>query len=407
MEQNYDSAIVESNIQKQWQDSPVAITEEDLGKEKFYCLSMLPYPSGELHVGHVRNYTIGDAISRYQRAQGKNVFQPMGWDAFGLPAENAAIKHGVSPHDWTIKNIKTMKKVFDALGYSFNWDRELKTCDPSYYHWEQWLFLQLYKKELAYQKESMVNWDPVDNTVLANEQIVDGKGWRSGAVVEKKLINQWFLKITDYAQELLDDLDLLEGWPEQVRAMQKNWIGRSEGYEVKFKVCNEKELLDIFTTRLDTLYGVSYIGISAEHPLAKKAIAENKTLANQVKKLKQHDVSESTIATLDPEGIKTEFKAIHPLTKKHLPIYICNYILPEYGTGAVMAVPAHDARDHAMAVKYDLPILPVIETKEDWDYTKAAMTETGTLINSQDMDGLNKIQAIKDIASLLEKKQSC
>jgi len=403
MEQEYDSAQIESQIQKAWKEQPL-ITEETLDKEKFYCLSMLPYPSGELHVGHVRNYTLGDAVSRYQRAQGKNVFQPMGWDAFGLPAENAAIKHKVSPHDWTIKNIKTMKKVFDSLGFSFNWDRELKTCDPDYYRWEQWLFLQMHKKGLAYQKESMVNWDPVDNTVLANEQVVDGKGWRSGAPIERKKIKQWFLKITDYAQQLLDDIDTLDGWPEQVRTMQKNWIGRSEGYEVNFKVINQKEPITIFTTRLDTLHGASFIAISPEHPLVALAIKEDKSLANKVKKLKQTDVSESTIATIKPDGVATPFKVTNPLTRKQMPVWVCNYVLSEYGSGAVMAVPAHDSRDHVLAVAKDLPILPVIETKEEWDYQDKPYTGTGILINSAEQNGLNRSQAVKAIASALEEQ---
>jgi leucyl-tRNA synthetase len=407
MQQQYDSLSIESAMQERWKNDNLFTTEEDLNREKFYCLSMLPYPSGELHMGHVRNYTIGDAISRYQRAQGKNVFQPMGWDAFGLPAENAAIKHNVSPHDWTIKNIKTMKKVFDALGFSFNWDREVKTCEPDYYRWEQWLFLQMYKKGLAYQKESMVNWDPVDNTVLANEQVVDGRGWRSGALVEKKLLKQWFLKITDYAQELLDDIDCLNGWPIQVRTMQRNWIGRSEGYEIPFKVVGQKEVLTVFTTRLETIFGVSFIAISSEHPLAKLAMQEDKSLASAVKKLMQHDVSESTVATLKPDGVLTSFKATNPLSRKQIPIWICNYVLSDYGTGALMGVPAHDTRDHAFALSKDLPILPVIHTKESWDYEKEAFTGTGALIHSGEFDGLSPFQAIKAIMSHLATEGKC
>jgi leucyl-tRNA synthetase len=402
----YDPAAIEAAAQSYWQENHCFTTKEDLTREKYYCLSMLPYPSGELHMGHVRNYTIGDTISRYQAARGKNVFQPMGWDAFGLPAENAAIARGLAPAEWTQKNIKKMKKQLAPLGFALNWDRELATCDPEYYRWEQWLFLKMYEKGLVYKKEATVNWDPVDKTVLANEQVVDGKGWRSGATVERKRIPQWFFKITDYADELLDDLDKLDGWPEQVRTMQRNWIGRSTGLALDFSVIKQKEDLQVFTTRPDTLMGVSYLAIAAEHPLAIAAAEANPDIAKFVKKLAQNKVAEADIATLEKLGVDSGFRAIHPLTKKHLPIWITNFVLMDYGTGAVMAVPAHDERDHEFALKYDLPVLPVIKHKgkKAWDYEQAPYTAKGPLINSADFTGLTAKQGTHAICQTLIEK---
>lgn len=402
----YQPKAIETQAQQDWANDNLFDTKEDLSREKFYCLSMLPYPSGELHVGHVRNYTIGDTISRYQYAQGKNVFQPMGWDAFGLPAENAAIKHGLPPAEWTKKNIKKMHKQLEPLGFALNWDRELATCTPDYYHWEQWLFLKMYKKGLVYKKEATVNWDPVDQTVLANEQVIDGRGWRSGALVERKRIPQWFFKITAYADQLLDDIDTLDGWPEQVKTMQRNWIGRSKGMRISFNVLKNKERIDVFTTRCDTLMGVSYLAIAAEHPIAKHAAESNSDIAKFIASSKRSNVAEADMATMEKLGIDTGLKAIHPITKKHIPIWITNFVLMDYGTGAVMSVPAHDERDHEFALKYHLPIQPVIKTKgkKEWDYQQAAMTEKGSLYNSGEFDNLNAKQAFKAIEVALAEK---
>ncbi|MDF1796804.1 MAG: leucine--tRNA ligase [Coxiellaceae bacterium] len=404
MKADYAPQEVEAAAQDYWQQNNCFESREDLSKEKFYCLSMLPYPSGELHVGHVRNYTIGDTISRYHTALGKNVFQPMGWDAFGLPAENAAIERDMPPAEWTQKNIKKMKKQLAPLGFAFNWDRELATCDPEYYRWEQWLFLKMYQRGLVYKKEATVNWDPVDQTVLANEQVVDGRGWRSGALVERKRIPQWFFKTTDYAQELLDDLDLLTGWPEQVVTMQRNWIGRSEGMHISFAVLKQKEAIDVFTTRQDTLMGCTYLSIALEHPVAQLAAEENPDIAKFIKKMAKNKMAEADIATLDKQGIDSGFKAIHPITKKRIPIWITNFVLVDYGTGAVMSVPAHDERDHEFALKYDLPIEPVIKAKgrKAWDYEAAAYTGRGPLINSGDFDDMPSKTAFKAIAEALE-----
>jgi leucyl-tRNA synthetase len=406
---DYDPKTIEGTAQEYWQKNACFDTKEDLSKEKFYCLSMLPYPSGELHVGHVRNYTIGDTISRFHYAKGRNVFQPMGWDAFGLPAENAAIKHDMSPSAWTQKNIKKMHKQLKPLGFALNWDRELATCEPDYYRWEQWLFLKMHEKGLVYKKEATVNWDPVDQTVLANEQVVDGKGWRSGAPVERKRIPQWFFKITDYADELLDDLDTLTGWPPQVREMQRNWIGRSKGLSIDFSVVKQKSPITVFTTRQDTLMGCTYLAIAAEHPLAAIAAEETPAIAKYIKKITKNKVAEADMATLEKEGIDTGLRAIHPITKKRLPIWITNFVLMEYGTGAVMSVPAHDERDHAFALKYQLPIQPVIKHKgkKAWDYEEEAYTDKGPLINSGDFTGLTSKQAFKAIdAFLIDKNKA-
>ena len=399
LDHEFEPTRIEQDAQRYWQDNQCFAAKEDLSREKFYCLSMLPYPSGELHMGHVRNYTIGDVIARYQMAKGRNVLHPMGWDAFGMPAENAAIKRQLSPADWTEKNIKAMRKQFQQLGFSFDWTREIKTCDPEYYKWEQWLFLKLLSKGLAYKKDSWVNWDPVDQTVLANEQVVDGKGWRSGALVEKRLISQWFLKITAYAEELLSSLDTLTEWPEQVRTMQRNWIGKSEGLEIQFPIHNRKSAITVYTTRADTLMGVSYIAIANDHPLAKKAAEKDKDIAKFIKSCAKGQVAEAEMATQKKTGVFAGFYVKHPISNEKLPVWITNFVLMEYGTGAVMCVPAHDERDHEMALKYELPINPVIEAK-NWDYQKAAYTEAGKLINSGDFDGLSSKQAIEKIARI-------
>jgi leucyl-tRNA synthetase len=395
----YNHATTETEAQKYWQNKQSFSAKEDLNLEKFYCLAMLPYPSGDLHMGHVRNYTIADVIARHAHLEGKNVLQPMGWDAFGLPAENAAIKHKLPPAAWTEKNIKKMRKQFKQLGLAYDWSREINTSSPDYYRWEQWLFIQLFNKGLVYNKKSIVNWDPVDQTVLANEQVVDGKGWRSGAPVERREIPQWFFKITEYAEELLEGLDKLEGWPEQVRNMQRNWIGKSEGARINFTVRKQpKNPISVFTTRADTLMGATYIGIALEHPLAQIAAEADEAIAKFIKKMKKTKVSEAELAQQEKCGIDTGMTAIHPITKKHLPIWITNFVLMEYGTGAIMSVPAHDQRDYEFAHKYDLPIKPVIECKNKKDEAAdAAMTEYGTLINSDKYDGLTSRKAIKKI----------
>ena len=356
----YRPAEVESAAQGFWDQTRSFEVVEDPARPSFYCLSMLPYPSGALHMGHVRNYTIGDVISRYQRMIGKNVLQPMGWDAFGLPAENAAIKNRTAPAKWTYANIEHMRGQLKALGYAIDWSREFATCSPDYYVHEQRMFVRLMKKGLAYRKNAVVNWDPIDQTVLANEQVIDGKGWRSGAVVEKREIPQWFLKITDYAQELLDGLDTLDGWPESVKTMQRNWIGRSEGLEFGFRVDGEEELLQVYTTRPDTLMGVTFISIAAEHPLAIRAAQDNPELAAFIDELRQGGVSEADLETQEKRGMATGQWAIHPVTGEDIPIYVANFVLMGYGTGAVMAVPAHDQRDWEFATRYGLPIRPVI-----------------------------------------------
>lgn len=406
MQNTYDPSAVEQSAQEFWSSNHSFEVREDLSQEKYYCLSMLPYPSGELHMGHVRNYSIGDVITRYQIMKGKNVLQPMGWDAFGLPAENAAIARNIPPNEWTQKNIKKMRKLLEQLGFAYDWKRELATCDPSYYRWEQWLFLQMYKKGLAYKKDSVVNWDPVDKTVLANEQVVDGKGWRSGAVVERREISQWFFKITAYADELLEGLDKLSAWPEQVRMMQRNWIGRSEGITVKFAIYRRKSHLEIFTTRPDTLMGVTYLAIAAEHPLAHERAKKDPAIAKFIKKCKKTQVAEAAIATQEKEGVFTGHYAIHPITQERLPIWITNFVLMDYASGAIMAVPAHDQRDFEFAQKYKLPITPVIQPpkESDWDFNAKAYTDEGILIHSGEFDGLNSEHAKKTIAEYLIKK---
>ncbi|MGE4349104.1 MAG: leucine--tRNA ligase [Candidatus Berkiella sp.] len=408
IELQYHPQKIEPQVQNDWDKQQSFAAKEDLSKPKFYCLSMFPYPSGHLHVGHVRNYTIGDVIARFQRMLGKNVLHPIGWDAFGLPAENAAIKHKVPPKDWTYQNIAHMKSQLKSLGLSFDWSREIATCDPDYYKWEQWLFIKMYEKGLVYKKKSMVNWDPVDQTVLANEQVIDGCGWRSGAKVERRAISQWFLKITDYAEELLKDLAQLTDWPEQVCTMQTNWIGRSEGVSFQFAVDHpDTAPLEVYTTRIDTLMGVTYVAIAAEHPLAQTALSLNPALQPFVDKVKQMKVAEADMATMEKEGQATGLYVIHPITQEKLPVWIANYVLIDYGTGAVMAVPAHDARDYQFAQKYNLPIKAVIRPQDSAtpDLSEKAYTESGVLFNSAQFDGLSTTDAKTTIAQALEEKK--
>ncbi|MEM7401365.1 MAG: leucine--tRNA ligase [Pseudomonadota bacterium] len=406
MSDSYNPQEIEHLVQQSWEEQQAFKAIEDEKKEKFYCLSMFPYPSGRLHMGHVRNYTIGDVISRYQRMQGKNVMQPMGWDAFGLPAENAAIKNKVPPAKWTYENIDYMRAQLKRLGFAYDWGRELATCHPKYYRWEQWFFTKLYEKGLVYKKKATVNWDPVDQTVLANEQVIDGCGWRSGAVVERKEIEQWFLKITAYADELLSDIEQLKGWPDQVKTMQHNWIGRSEGVEIRFDV-PEHASLSVYTTRPDTLMGVTYVAIAAEHSLAQFAGKNNPKVREFIDSCKQTKVSEAEMSTLEKRGIDTGLFAIHPISEEEIPIWIANFVLAEYGSGAVMSVPAHDQRDWEFANKFGLSIKPVIaKNKNDAqvDISKSAFTEKGWLFNSQSFDGLSSQQAFEKIATHLEQQ---
>lgn len=403
MESLYNPQIIEEQAQQYWQKKQSFHVSEDLNKEKFYCLCMFPYPSGTLHMGHVRNYTLGDVIARYQRAKGKNVLQPIGWDAFGLPAENAAIKHGIHPAEWTTKNIESMKKQFLRLGNGYDWRREIATCDPSYYRWEQWFFIKLFERGLVYKKNAVVNWDPVDNTVLANEQVVDGRGWRSGALVERREISQWFIKITAYAEELLNDLDTLEHWPSQVKQMQRNWIGRSEGVEIQFHVAELNKRFKIYTTRPDTLFGVTYIAVAPEHPIAKLAAENNAEVASFITSCQGIKMAEADLATMEKKGVATGLYAVHPLTQEKLPIWVANFVLMQYGSGAVMAVPAHDERDHEFAHRYGLPIKQVIETPSEWDIQTAAYTGTGSLLHSGDFDAQDSEAAKKTITEHLTK----
>lgn len=404
----YDPQTVESEAQAYWEQHKSFEVTEDPSKEKFYCLSMLPYPSGHLHMGHVRNYSIGDAISRYHRMLGKNVLQPMGWDAFGLPAENAAMQNKVPPAKWTYSNIDYMREQLQRLGYAYDWSRELATCHKDYYRWEQWLFLKLYEKGLVYRKEAEVNWDPVDQTVLANEQVVDGKGWRSGAPVERRSIPQWFFKITAFAQELLDDLATLDGWPDKVRTMQQNWIGRSEGVNLDFTVADEQDpelrKLSVYTTRPDTLMGVTYVAVAVQHPLAEKAAANNEALAQFIEEQNKVKVAEADMATMEKLGMDTGLKAEHPITGESVPIYVANFVLMSYGSGAVMAVPGHDQRDWEFATKYQIDIKQVIEPSDSnqiCDLSKEAFVEKGRLVNSGQFDGLGFDEAFNAIADFL------
>ncbi|ATJ83124.1 leucine--tRNA ligase [Halomonas beimenensis] len=406
MDAQYQPQEIERDAQQFWEKNQCFKAVEDASREKFYCLSMFPYPSGKLHMGHVRNYTIGDVVTRYQRMQGKNVLQPMGWDAFGMPAENAAIKNQVPPAKWTYQNIDYMRGQLKALGFAYDWSREFATCDSDYYRWEQWFFTKLVEKGLVYKKMSTVNWDPVDQTVLANEQVIDGCGWRSGAPVERKEIPLWFLKITDYAEELLADLDKVD-WPEQVKTMQRNWIGKSRGVELAFDVAdhddNALEPLRVYTTRPDTLMGVTYVAVAAGHPLAQAAAEGNPTLSAFLEECSHGGTSEAELATMEKKGMDTGYQAVHPLTGRRVPVYVANFVLMEYGTGAVMAVPAHDQRDWEFATKYDLPIEPVIadENGEVPDLSEGAHDDYGVLINSGEFDGLDFPAAFDAIAARL------
>ena len=405
MQQHYRPDLIEPAVQQYWAENKVFKAIKDTSKEKYYCLSMFPYPSGRLHMGHVRNYTIGDVVSRYQRMNGKNVLQPIGWDAFGLPAEGAAIKNKTAPAKWTYENIEYMKNQLKMLGFGYDWDREIATCRPEYYKWEQWFFTELYKKGLVYKKTSTVNWCPNDETVLANEQVHEGCCWRCDTPVEQKEIPQWFIKITDYAEQLLGGLDQLPQWPDMVKTMQRNWIGRSEGVEITFDVADTAEKVAVYTTRPDTFYGVSYLGIAAAHPLAELAAEKNPQLAEFIREAKNAKVAEADLATMEKKGMATGLFAIHPLTGEKLPIWVANFVLMHYGTGAVMAVPAHDQRDFEFAQKYSLPIKQVIAplAGEEIDLTKQAFVEHGKLVNSAEFDGLDFDGAFNGIADKLEK----
>ena len=406
MQADYRPDVIEAAAQTWWQQNQTFRATEDPSKEKFYCLSMFPYPSGQLHMGHVRNYTIGDVISRYQRMLGKNVLQPMGWDAFGLPAENAALKHQVPPAEWTYKNIDYMRAQLQRLGLAYDWDREIATCKPDYYRWEQWLFVRLFKKGLVYNKTAAVNWDPVDQTVLANEQVIDGRGWRSGALVERREIPQWFMKITDYAEDLRDDLQQLSGWPEQVKTMQANWIGRSEGLKITFAVADSEEDIEVYTTRPDTLMGVSYLAIAAEHPLALRMAETNAQLQQFIEECKKTDTTEAALETAEKKGMATGLSVIHPVSGERIPVWVANFVLMGYGTGAVMSVPAHDQRDFEFAQKYSLPIRQVIAPLDETsiDLQQAAFTEKGRLIQSAQFTSLTSAEAFDAIADELSKQ---
>ncbi|TKB49112.1 leucine--tRNA ligase [Ferrimonas aestuarii] len=403
MQEQYNPSEIEPKVQRHWVENQTFTAVEQPGKEKFYCLSMFPYPSGRLHMGHVRNYTIGDVISRYQRMLGKNVMQPFGWDAFGLPAENAAVKNKAAPAPWTYENIDYMKQQLNVLGFGFDWSRELATCKPDYYRWEQWFFTELYKKGLVYKKTSSVNWCDNDQTVLANEQVIDGCCWRCDTPVIQKEIPQWFIKTTDYADQLLSDLEGLDGWPEMVKTMQRNWIGRSEGIEMSFDVDGSDDKIEIYTTRPDTVMGVTYVGIAAGHPLATKAAENNAELAKFIDECKNTKVAEAELATMEKKGMATGLYAIHPLNGNKVPVFVANFVLMDFGTGAVMAVPAHDQRDYEFAQKYGLELKPVIQPLEgELDISEQAYTEKGTLINSGEFDGLDFEGALNAIAAKLE-----
>jgi len=409
MTQSYDPQTLEREAQAYWEAQRSFAARDDRTGDKFYCLSMFPYPSGKLHMGHVRNYSISDAIARFERLQGKNVLHPMGWDAFGLPAENAAIANKTAPAAWTYSNIDAMRAQLKALGFSFDWERELATCRPEYYRWEQWFFTRLYEKGLVYKKMATVNWDPVDQTVLANEQVIDGRGWRSGALIERREIPQWFIRITAYAEELLEDLEKLEGWPDAVRIMQRNWIGKSRGVELAFGLpapIAGLDRIEVYTTRPDTLFGVTYVSLAAEHPISLELAAGNPALRAFINECKQASVAEADMAQAEKRGMDTGLRVEHPLTGEEVPVWVANYVLMDYGSGAVMAVPAHDERDWEFARKYDLPLRSVIcdESGSAADVSGAAYTERGALTASGDFDGLAFEAAFDAIASALEAK---
>ena len=415
MQPQYQPQTLEAAIQKSWEENQTFRAVTDPSREKFYCLSMFPYPSGRLHMGHVRNYTIGDVIARYQRMRGKNVLQPMGWDAFGMPAENAAMNHQVAPAAWTYSNIDYMKNQLKSLGFAIDWSRELATCKPDYYRWEQWLFTRLFEKGLIYRKNGTVNWDPVDQTVLANEQVIDGRGWRSGALVEKREIPMYYFRITDYAEELLRDLDTLDGWPERVKTMQRNWIGKSRGMTVRFALRDdsrdgltaEQHVVQVFTTRPDTLYGATYLAVAAEHPLATAAAANNPALAAFINECKAGSVAEADVATMEKKGMPTGRYVTNPVNGEALEVWVANYVLWGYGDGAVMAVPAHDERDFEFAHKYNLPIRQVV-ARDGESYDSAqwhewyAAKENTRLIHSGDCDGLDYAAAFDAIGKKLQ-----
>jgi leucyl-tRNA synthetase len=416
MDERYEPAIVERAAQRHWNSQRSFAAQEDPAREKFYCLSMFPYPSGRLHMGHVRNYTIGDVLSRFARMQGRNVLQPMGWDAFGLPAENAAMANGVAPAKWTRDNIAYMKKQLQALGFAIDWDREIATCDPSYYRWNQWLFLRMREKGIAYKRTGVVNWDPIDQTVLANEQVIDGRGWRTGALVEKREIPMYYLNITAYADELLGDLATLDGWPDRVRTMQANWIGRSEGAEVSFPFADDTRALmagegalKVFTTRVDTLFGVTFMAVAAEHPLALAAAARNAALQTFVDECRRGSTMEADVATMEKKGLPTGLHVVHPFTGELVPVWVANYVLMGYGEGAVMGVPAHDERDFAFALQHDIDVVTVIRPT-DGAYEEAlapwqeSYGETGITVNSAEFSGLDFAAAYAAITAALEAK---
>ncbi len=404
MQEEYQPSLIEKSVQQKWQKTGAFEVTEDSDKEKYYCLSMFPYPSGRLHMGHVRNYTIGDVVSRFQRMQGKNVMQPMGWDAFGLPAENAAMKHGVHPGDWTADNIDYMRDQLKQLGFGYDWSREVATCNDDYYRWEQWFFTRLLEKDLVYKKTAPLNWCLDCNTVLANEQVIDGCCWRCDNEVEKREISQWFMRITQYADELLESLKELEGWPEQVRTMQKNWIGRSEGVELSFDIDGVDEALPVYTTRPDTLMGVTYVAVAAEHPLALQAAEGNSSVKEFLEECKTMETTEAAMETMEKKGIDSGLTAVHPLTGEVVPVWVANFVLMHYGTGAVMSVPAHDQRDYEFATKYELGIKQVITSSDDIDISQQAFTGKGALINSGEFDGLDFQQAFDAIATALSNK---
>ncbi len=400
----YDPQVLEVAEQANWQSQETYKVVEQAGQEKFYCLAMFPYPSGQLHMGHVRTYTLGDVIARFQRLNGKQVLQPMGWDAFGLPAENAAIKHQVPPSDWTLKNIAHMKTQMQRLGLAYDWSREFATCDPEYYRWEQWFFTKMFEQGLVYKKAAWVNWDPVDQTVLANEQVVDGKGWRSGAPVERRQLSQWFVKITDYAEELLGELDHLPGWPDKIKTMQRNWIGRSEGVELTFPM-PEFGGVAVYTTRPDTLLGVTYLAVAPQHPIALAAASASPAIDAFIQGAQRVKVAEAEMAKMEKLGIDSGYVATHPLTGESIPIWVANFVLMEYGSGAVMSVPGHDQRDWEFAKKYDLPIKQVIASRPDGaSILDQALTDKNELINSGEFDGLGFDEAFSAITGALEGK---
>ena len=399
----YNPKEIEDSAQSYWEDHRVFESIEDQQKEKYYCLCMFPYPSGRLHMGHVRNYTIGDVVSRYQRMQGKNVMQPMGWDAFGLPAEGAAIKNNMAPSKWTRQNIDYMRHQLKMLGFGYDWSRELATCDPDYYKWEQWMFTRLFEKGIAYRSSATVNWDPVENTVLANEQVIDGKGWRSGATIERRNMPQWFLRITDYCEELLEGLDDLD-WPEPVKVMQRNWIGRSEGHEIDFKVPDLDASIRVYTTRADTLFGATYLALAPEHPIVQEIASDDENVQQFIEETKSQAVSEEALEKTEKRGVSLGFNAINPINGEEIPVWTANFVLMTYGTGSIMSVPAHDQRDHDFAKKYDLLVRPVIRSSDkdlDHDFNQEAFIDEGMLFNSGQFDGINSNDAKNQIGEVL------